>query len=110
MSGCVFCAIAAGTVKARIAHRDAEFTAFHDINPQAPVHLLVVPAAHAADLGGLDEGAAGRMMLLCARLAAEAGLAGGYRLVVNTGADGGQSVAHVHVHILGGRALRWPPG
>ncbi len=114
MAECLFCAIAAGRIPCRQAAADDEFIAFHDINPQAPTHVLIIPRRHVgspAELTPADAAMMGRLTLMAARLAAELGLApGGYRWVVNCGPDGGQSVPHLHLHLLGGRALRWPPG
>ena len=100
-------------IPADIIHEDELCLAFRDIHPQAPVHVLVIPkreipsTAHLAD----DDGAlVGHLLLTARRLAEQLGLGNGYRLVINTGADGGQSVDHLHVHLLGGRALSWPPG
>lgn len=108
---CLFCQIVAGKVPARLAYQDADVTAFHDIAPVAPVHLLVVPNRHLDHLGALDDPALGAALLAaCAQVAEAAGLSGGYRVVSNVGADGGQSVGHLHFHVLGGRALGWPPG
>ena len=109
---CLFCRVVAGEIPATIAHRDEDFVAFADINPQAPVHLLLIPTRHypnAAALGSTEPGLAGRMLEAAGQVAAEAGL-DGYRLVFNTGTSAGQSVFHVHAHVLGGRALAWPPG
>jgi len=111
---CLFCGIAAGDIPATIVSATPRTVAFRDINPQAPVHVLVIPRAHHANLAEL--GAAGDDLLADlvahAREVAEAeGIAGGgYRVVFNTGADGGQTVDHVHAHVLGGRAMSWPPG
>lgn len=116
MSDCIFCRIVAGEITAREVARSAGALAFHDVNPQAPVHVLVVPVDHhatAADLMGSPGGteAMAEVMRLGAEVARTLGLeAGGYRLVINTGRDGGQTVGHVHLHVLGGRAMHWPPG
>lgn len=114
MTDCIFCRIAAGEIPARIAGRTEHAVAFHDLNPQAPTHVLVVPARHlagASETTGTDGGVWGEIMGLAVTVARELGLdAGGYRLVVNQGRDGGQSVGHLHVHLLGGRRLGWPPG
>jgi histidine triad (HIT) family protein len=113
MSDCVFCRIAKGEIPARFVHQDDELVAFHDLAPQAPVHVLVIPRRHLTSLAACTEadGAlVGRLAIVAARLARELGLAGGWRLVANTGEDGGQSVAHLHFHLLGGRRLGWPPG
>jgi histidine triad (HIT) family protein len=112
MTGCIFCGIVAGAVPAKIVHQDEISVAFHDINPKAPVHVLVIPRRHIASLNEpADEALLGRLVTVATRVARDARVDGtGYRLVVNTNADAGQSVAHVHVHVLGGRALGWPPG
>lgn len=108
---CLFCQIVAGQIPARIAYQDDEVTAFHDVAPAAPVHLLVVPNRHVDALADLaDPALGGALLAACARVAQAAGLAGGYRVVTNSGADGGQSVSHLHFHVLGGRAMKWPPG
>jgi histidine triad (HIT) family protein len=114
MADCVFCDIAAKKIPARIAGETEALVAFHDTKPQAPSHLLVVPKRHvagASDLEPSDADLAGRMVLFAAELAQELGLdRDGYRLVVNNGAAAGQTVAHLHLHLLGGRELAWPPG
>ena len=114
MSDCLFCAIAAGDIPADLVHSDDEIVAFRDITPQAPVHVLVIPRAHhanAAALAAVDAALAGRLLEVAGAIAASEGVAdSGYRLVTNTGDRAGQSVHHVHVHVLGGRDLTWPPG
>lgn len=111
MTDCIFCRIAAGLIPATIVARTGDATAFRDLNPQAPTHILVIPNQHVDHAAAADEATLGRVMALAAQVAAEAGLDGaGYRLVTNIGKDGGQSVGHFHVHVLGGRAMRWPPG
>jgi histidine triad (HIT) family protein len=114
MSDCLFCKIAAGQIPAKIIHQDDDTVAFLDINPQAPTHFLVIPRKHVASLSDLtpaDDALVGKLCRTAAKLAAERGIAaGGFRAVVNTGAGAGQSVFHIHVHVLGGRALAWPPG
>lgn len=110
---CLFCRIIAGEIPATIVYRDDELTAIRDINPAAPTHLLVLPNRHIdsiSDAQAGDQALLGALLLAGARLAQQAGLDGGYRLVINTGADAGQSVHHLHLHLLGGRAMRWPPG
>ncbi len=112
MSECLFCRVVAGEIPADIGYHDDEFIAFRDIDPQAPVHILVIPREHhptAAALAAADSDLAGRLVATATSIAEDAGV-GGYRLVVNTGAEGGQTVPHVHVHILGGRNMTWPPG
>jgi histidine triad (HIT) family protein len=110
---CVFCKIIAGEIPATIVYRDDRFIAIRDIHPVAPTHLLVFPIRHVAsmaEMGAGDEPWIGAMHLTAARLAAQEGLANGYRLVTNTGPGGGQTVGHLHLHVLGGRRMRWPPG
>jgi histidine triad (HIT) family protein len=111
---CLFCRIVSGSVPATVVHRDEHTLAFRDINPQAPVHILVIPREHIASLdAALDHhgDVLGRLQLAARDLARSEGIAeGGYRTVLNIGADGGQTVHHVHLHLLGGRALGWPPG
>ncbi len=110
---CIFCKIVAGTIPAKRLLDDPEVLAFADLNPQAPVHLLVIPKEHVASLahsGQQHEPTLGRLMAAAVALAREHGLDRGYRLVVNTGRDGGQTVDHLHVHLLGGRGMGWPPG
>lgn len=111
---CLFCRIAAGELPADIVYQDETVLAFRDIAPQAPHHILVIPRRHVATLNEFDDGdavLAGRLLLTARRLAGELGFADdGYRLVSNCNTDGGQTVFHVHVHLLAGRPLRWPPG
>ena len=111
---CIFCKIAAGKIPAEIVHRDEEIIAFRDINPQAPVHILVIPLKHintVKDLSSGSEELAGKMVLVANQLAKEENIAEkGFRLVFNCGENGGQEVYHIHLHMLGGRAMRWPPG
>ncbi len=113
MSDCIFCKIVAGEIPADKVHDDTEMLAFRDVNPQAPVHVLIIPKRHIASLddAGPDEaGLLGRIVGRIPALAQELGVAGGYRVVNNCGASAGQSVFHIHFHLLGGRALGWPPG
>jgi histidine triad (HIT) family protein len=109
---CLFCRIVRGEIPARLVAETDRAIAFRDINPQAPVHVLVIPRRHVASLAEATDGEElGALVLLAARVAREEGLeAGGWRTVINTGADGGQTVHHLHLHVLGGRAMRWPPG
>ena len=113
-SACLFCKIAAGAIPADVVHSDARTVAFRDINPQAPVHVLVVPREHIASLDAASVSQSdvlGALLVVATRIAREQGLAErGYRTVINSGADGGQTVHHLHVHVLGGRAMEWPPG
>jgi histidine triad (HIT) family protein len=113
MSDCLFCRIVAGEIPATVVHETDEVLAFRDIAPAAPTHVVVVPKAHHADVVALtaaDPDLAGRLLAAGAAVAAAEGLDQGFRLVFNTGADGGQTVFHVHLHVLGGRTLTWPPG
>ncbi|HVG95809.1 MAG TPA: histidine triad nucleotide-binding protein [Chloroflexota bacterium] len=114
MSDCVFCKIARGEIPAQIVYQDGQVTAFEDADPKAPVHVLVVPNQHvgsAAELGPGNGPLLAAMVLAANRAAEAAGVAGsGYRLVMNVGQDAGMSVPHLHLHVLGGRALAWPPG
>ena len=111
---CLFCQIAEGKVPATIVHQDDRLVAFEDVNPQAPVHILIVPRKHiptGLDLETDDKDLVGDIFLLAARLARERGIASdGYRVVLNTNAGAGQSVYHLHYHLLGGRMMSWPPG
>jgi histidine triad (HIT) family protein len=111
---CIFCDIAAKKIPARLAGETDDLVAFHDTNPQAPFHVLIVPRRHLAgtgDLAAAEAEMAGGMLLFAADLARKLGVdRSGYRLVVNTGAEAGQTVAHLHLHLLGGRPFSWPPG
>ena len=114
MTDCLFCKIVAGQIPAGLIHEERDIVAFKDINPQAPLHALVIPREHIASLNELGPGhdaMAGAMLRCAAKLAKENGYAErGYRTVFNTNADAGQSVFHIHLHVLGGRGLAWPPG
>lgn len=114
MSDCLFCKIAQGKIPARIVHQDEDTVAFEDIEPQAPFHVLVIPRQHLAtlnDLGREHDGVLGKLLRVAATLAREKGYAEkGWRAVVNTNREGGQLVFHVHLHVLGGRQMGWPPG
>jgi len=109
---CIFCKIAGGEVPAAMVHQDGDFVAFRDINPQAPTHVLVIPRRHIPTLNDADDpDLVGRLLLFARVVAEREGLAErGYRLVINTNAQAGQTVFHMHVHVLGGRPMRWPPG
>ena len=108
---CLFCRIVRGEIPARIVREDEHTVAFRDIDPKAPTHVLVIPRVHVASLDEAgDPALVGQLMLAAAEVAAAEGIAGGYRTVINTGADAGQTVHHLHVHVLGGRKLAWPPG
>ena len=110
----IFEKIAAGEIPAKIIHEAADFVAFHDVNPQAPIHVLIVPRKCIPRLAAADAGHAdllGRMLLASWEIAAKLGVAeSGYRVVINNGPDAGESVPHLHIHLLAGRALAWPPG
>jgi histidine triad (HIT) family protein len=115
MADCLFCQIVDGTIPADIIRRDDEVIAFRDISPQAPHHVLIIPTRHleaARDAqGSAGEQLLGRLVKVATEVASELGLdEAGYRLVTNTGVDGGQAVFHLHLHLLGGRAMAWPPG
>ena len=113
MSDCLFCKIIAGEIPSNKVYEDDEILAFNDVAPQAPVHFLIVPKKHMASLDDTtDEDAAllAHIMLKIKDIAKDLGLENGYRVVINTGEDGMQSVKHLHVHVLGKRRLRWPPG
>jgi histidine triad (HIT) family protein len=110
---CLFCKIAAKQIPSKIVYEDPEIFAFEDIGPQAPTHLLICPRKHIgslADAAAGDEMMLGRLQTVAARLARERNPSQGYRTVINTGAEAGQSVQHLHLHLLGGRSFRWPPG
>jgi histidine triad (HIT) family protein len=113
MSDCLFCKIASGAIPAKEVYRDADVVAIEDINPQAPVHVLVIPVQHFANATAL---ASAKSDILFAHILAVAAQLGdrlgndGYRLAINTGPDGGQTVDHLHVHVLAGRRMGWPPG
>ncbi len=112
-ANCLFCKIVAGAIPAKRVFEDEQSLAFADINPQAPVHLLVIPKEHLeshAHLMAEHTALVGHLMGVAGDLARSEGLKNGYRVVVNTGADGGQTVGHLHVHLLGGRHMGWPPG
>jgi histidine triad (HIT) family protein len=114
VTGCLFCRILSGEIPATIVHQDDRLVAFKDINPQAPGHVLVIPRRHIASLNDLtaeDDALVGEMIRRGAALAGEMGFSErGYRTVFNTNADAGQTVFHIHLHVLGGRHLSWPPG
>lgn len=113
MADCIFCKIAAGTIPAKKVAESEHAIAFRDLDPKAPTHVLLIPRSHvasAADLGAAHAEMLADLFALAAKVAREEKLDGGWRLVTNVGADAGQSVHHLHVHLLGGRAMRWPPG
>jgi histidine triad (HIT) family protein len=113
-ANCLFCRISGGEIPAKIVHEDGDVVAFHDINPQAPTHVLVIPRRHIAALDALTEAdvaAIGTTVLRASEIARSLGLHDdGYRLVVNNGEGAGQTVFHIHFHLLGGRRFGWPPG
>ncbi len=114
MADCLFCRIAAGEIPATVIYQDEQVVAFRDISPQAPTHVLVIPRKHIPALVGLspeEDALVGYLVRISAQIAESEGLAeSGFRLVVNNGREAGQSVEHVHFHLLGGRPLSWPPG
>lgn len=115
MSDCIFCRIVAKEIPAKEVTRSTDVVAFHDLNPQAPTHVLVVPATHLANAAAADSEAGervlGQLLRAAVQVAQKLGLTeSGFRLVLNHGRDGGQSVDHLHVHVLGGRRMSWPPG
>jgi histidine triad (HIT) family protein len=114
MSDCLFCKIVQKTIPAKIVHEDDRSLAFDDINPQAPVHTLIIPKQHVSavqDCGDQAPDLLARLLVICTKVAKEKGLSqSGYRIVTNTGRDAGQTVFHLHFHVLGGRHLGWPPG
>ena len=110
---CLFCRIVEGSVPSKPVFQDEQCFAFQDINPQAPVHILVIPRKHIASLADAqkeDEALLGHLLWATAEVARAKGLANGYRVVISTGRDGGQTVDHLHLHVLGGRSMHWPPG
>ena len=112
---CLFCKIVSGAIPVKKVFEDDRAIAFRDINPQAPIHIIVVPKKHVASLAEVgaaqeDEELLGHLLALVAQIARSESLSDGYRTVMNTGPDGGQTVDHLHLHLLGGRAMHWPPG
>ena len=111
---CIFCGIASGEIEARVVREDDRTIAFHDLDAKAPLHVLIIPKRHIAsmnDLTASDAEVMGELLLAASEIATTEGLAAdGYRVVMNTGAAAGQSVQHVHLHLLGGRDMSWPPG
>ena len=111
---CLFCRIVSGEIPATLVHQDERLVAFRDISPQAPIHILIIPRDHIASLDEVhddDRDLLGTLLLTARDLARAEGIADeGYRTVLNVGSDGGQSVHHIHLHLLGGRSLTWPPG
>lgn len=114
MDTCIFCRIAAKKVPAAIIYEDSNLIAFHDIDPQAPVHVLIIPREHISTLNHLEPANTelmGHLILEAQKLAVQLGISDkGYRLIMNCNHEGGQSIYHIHLHLLGGRQMRWPPG
>jgi histidine triad (HIT) family protein len=114
MSNCLFCKIVDRKIPAKIVYEDDQTLAFDDINPQTPVHTLVIPKKHVVavqECGLQDQSLLGQLLLTCSKIAKQkALLESGYRIVANTGRDGGQTVFHLHFHVMGGRHMGWPPG
>ena len=111
---CLFCKIVSGDIPAEIIYRDDQVLAFRDINPRAPIHVLVIPQKHVDSLASVTDeqrDIMGKIMIVAREIAAAEGLSeSGYRAVINVGLDGGQTISHLHLHLLGGRTLHWPPG
>lgn len=114
MNECIFCKLASGELKTDAVYEDREILAFRDLSPAAPVHILLIPKKHIENILAAQEadaGLLGRLLLKAADIAVQEGIDGpGFRLVINCNEDGGQSVPHLHIHLLGGRKLSWPPG
>ena len=113
MSGCLFCNIVNKEIPANLIYEDDKVLAFKDINPQSPVHFLVIPKEHIDSINSVEEGnkeVLGHILYTISKLAKEQNLESGYRIVNNCGKDGGQTVNHIHFHVLGGREMMWPPG
>lgn len=112
MEDCIFCMMAEGKIKCNKVREDEDFLSFRDINPQAPVHILIIPKKHIVKLHDTkDASLLGELLNLASMIAQDEGIAeSGYRVVINSGRDAGQSVEHLHLHLLGGRVMKWPPG
>jgi histidine triad (HIT) family protein len=113
MTHCIFCQIISGEAPADVVYRGLGVMAFRDTRPQAPTHILVIPTRHLSSIGEMQSGdvdLVGGLIATAAKIAESEGLHQGYRLVMNTGPQGGQTVDHLHVHLLGGRQMTWPPG
>ena len=113
MTDCLFCAIAQGSIPAEIVAQDDDVVVFRDVNPQAPTHVLAIPRTHyenVTEIAAHDPALTARLIQVATQAAADLGLDDGYRVVFNVGAQGGQTVPHVHAHVLGGRQMSWPPG
>lgn len=110
MSTCIFCEIAAGRMNANIVYQDDTVVAFKDINPQAPTHILIIPKTHYESIKEVqDEALIGNLFTVANKVAADLGI-GSFRYVINTGSQAGQTVFHLHLHLMGGRYMAWPPG
>jgi histidine triad (HIT) family protein len=110
---CLFCKIVEGSIPSKAVYQDEQSYAFLDIDPKAPVHVLVIPRKHIASLAAAeaqDSALLGHLLWAAAEIARKNGLANGYRVVISTGKEGGQTVDHLHLHVMGGRAMHWPPG
>lgn len=110
---CIFCKIAAGEIPSNKVFENEHVVAFHDLDPQAPVHILIIPKQHIASaqqINAQNSAVLGQIFEAAAQIAAQQGLQNGFRIVNNCGADGGQTVQHLHFHLLGGRSMQWPPG
>jgi histidine triad (HIT) family protein len=110
---CIFCKIVAGEIPSKKVMEDEHILAFHDVAPQAPTHILLIPKKHIASLaqaGSSDHAVLGHLLVKAGEIAREQGLSRGYRVVISTGPEGGQTVDHLHLHVLGGRQMHWPPG
>ena len=113
MDGCIFCEIAEKKLHSQIVYEDSDVIAFEDVNPQAPVHILILPRKHIVDLlhlSSADEGLVGKIHSVAKKIAKEKRIERGFRIICNCGEEAGQSVGHLHFHLLGGRRLGWPPG
>ena len=112
MTDCLFCKMIAGEIKSDVVYEDESILAFRDVNPQAPIHILIIPKVHVETLNDLDDSVlAGKLLQTAIKLAEREGLAKeGYRTVLNCNKKGGQEVFHLHMHLLGGRQMLWPPG
>ena|SRR5258708_33096777 len=114
MDDCIFCKIVKGEIPSKMAYQDDDVLAFHDINPVAPVHVVIIPRQHIANAAALDKPQtmlAGKLILAAAQIARDLNIeTSGYRIVTSNGKEGGQTVGHLHFHLLGGRQMTWPPG
>ena len=113
MSDCIFCKIVEGTISAKKVHESDDLIAFEDINPVAPVHILIIPKKHIPTLAEASEqegGLLGHLLLMARQVAEDQNLRDGYRVVINNGVTAGQTVFHIHLHLMGGRSFDWPPG